>query len=226
MHKWTLIAVIGLKWGLHPHPLKDLGVQPLPELHLSVPTPGPLPGFPGPPLDLACYPVRPDDPWMNDRMSCGDHPALLSCLWCHRWGHHSARTGVPSAPWREQCCSMIDALLLNSGCLKMQVHFRKAILPSCCCCWLPFIKGYKHRYFKANLGRVLVKIVVTYSPHSNQSSFLQHSSNKACLSSGYLGCSFMSGLHHLVFVPLLKRDPALVLCHTLLLPQLTHLAED
>lgn len=49
MHKWTLIAVIGLKWGLHPHHLKDQGVQSLPELHLRVPALSLFLGFLDPP---------------------------------------------------------------------------------------------------------------------------------------------------------------------------------
>lgn len=100
------------------------------------------------------------------------------------------------------------ALLLSSERLKMYV-------------WLAFIKQHLYLHFRGNLGTVFSKTGDTCSPHLNQSPFLQPSSTKTCLHSGYLGCSFMSGLRHFVFASLLKRAPALLLCHAPLLPQLT-----
>lgn len=177
-------------------------------------------GVPAP----AHYHLLPSDPQTICRTHCSDRSALFTHLWCSgaapkQWGHHSAHLGMPAAPrypaQRKQCCLLPlllrGALLPSSEHLKMRVHFGKAILPCYSCCWLAFIK--QHSYWCSS------KTGVTFSPCLNQRSFLQPSSTQACLLSAYLGCSFLSGLHH--FVLLLMKALALLLCHTSMLPQLT-----
>lgn len=235
----VLSAQIDLNWcdslsgGLHPHPLTGSGFRSflvfspswgIPQLCLPeccglldhprtwpvtvshLMTPGPSTGPAAVPTPL-CSPASGA---VGLCPVCGvTTPLVLGCPW------------LPHPEGAVPPLLQPDALLLRSERLKTQVHFRKVILSRYSCCLLAFIKQHLYLHFRGNLGRVFSKTDIACSPHLNQSSFLQPSSSKTCLHRGYVGCSFMSGLCHFVFALLLKRAPALLLCHTPLLPQLT-----
>lgn len=203
----------GLSGALKPHPPLGLSVQSFLSVRGSC-------------TSLAPSPLSSPAQWPPDYLQnslqwslCSAHPPLV------QWGCTPAMGSPLSSPWAA-CCSWVPcpegavlplllcgALLPSSEHLKMRVHFGKAILPCYSCCWLAFIKQQSYWCFS--------KTGVTFSPHLNQRSFLQPSSTQACLLSAYLGCSFLSGLHHFVSLLLLMKAPALLLCHTSLLPQLT-----
>lgn len=218
--------MLGFQLGPPPSSSRDQDTESLPELHPSLPTC---------PLLLSWWwiswsDLRPGQ--INPGWLIG--PAVVTRLPC---SPALGAVGLPPTGGVTLECPQFPVhlpagnsaasatLLLNSGCLKLKVHSWKAILPSYCCCWSAFIKGYKRRHFKANSSAVFVKTVVISGPHSNQSSFLHHNSTKACLNSGYLGCCFLSELHYFAFALLMRRILLSFLCHKLLLLQLTDLAE-